>query len=581
MKNHLLNSYDTDQGGRNLLFLALVFALFFNGYLLIFKGTYKGTYDAYVHMFFAEKYGKIFGVPWVYNWFEGFDLASYPPLVPQLLAILSKFFNIDNSYIILQIFACLMTVLGAYRFSKIWCNPAIAGWAAVSAAMLTSVAQQVHQFGQLPTCLATGLTLHAAYYFFNWVKYGDGVQLCMTVLYTTMVALSHHLTTFLFAPLVFSVVATNIFFMNPGGNLTRRIFPIRCLIFIVIEAVILILTLYPFLFFVIYELPKQVEIPHATRQNYFENFSLMVNFFLIPLATIGWALLFVPSLIKLESKFWTLIVAIAFTMCLGLGGSTPIPKWFFGKYWSIFTFDRFAAWAAILLLPVAAWSISRIRRSFFRLVLVLIQLSMLLGYIHILSLMKFQPDPVDFESVAEFLDRPAATSYRYLTLGLGSQAAKLSFMTKAPSVDGLYFTARTSKVLRESGIEAIDSAKYFGRKGMAVLDHYLSNPAIYSLKYVIVNDDFYAEILRKHGWNLENGGGGVLKIWTPSIEVPKIPKTFLQRESSLHPFFQFSWGFGVICSGFVIVLELLLIWSQIPSFYRGDDVESTNVSGNM
>ncbi|MDZ4719620.1 MAG: hypothetical protein SH847_14285, partial [Roseiflexaceae bacterium] len=61
------------------LLLALALAFVYHGALLL-SGTYKGTYDAYVHIFFADHYARSWWDPWDARWYTGFPLTSYPPV---------------------------------------------------------------------------------------------------------------------------------------------------------------------------------------------------------------------------------------------------------------------------------------------------------------------------------------------------------------------------------------------------------------------------------------------------------------------------------------------------------------------
>src|SRR5690348_11043841 len=56
------------------LLLALGLALVYHGSLLV-SGTFKHTYDAYVHIFFADHYVRSWFDPWDYRWYTGFTLT--------------------------------------------------------------------------------------------------------------------------------------------------------------------------------------------------------------------------------------------------------------------------------------------------------------------------------------------------------------------------------------------------------------------------------------------------------------------------------------------------------------------------
>ena len=114
----------------SILALALVFGLIFHGTSIFF--TLESTYDALVHLFFAEHYSKDWFEPWDYRWFTGFTVHGYPPLVHQSMALLSyigglKFGLFSMSLIIISLF-----ITGTYRFAfVITGSKKIAGYTAL------------------------------------------------------------------------------------------------------------------------------------------------------------------------------------------------------------------------------------------------------------------------------------------------------------------------------------------------------------------------------------------------------------------------------------------------------------------
>ncbi|MGB7342351.1 MAG: hypothetical protein WBC91_25870, partial [Phototrophicaceae bacterium] len=91
-----------------LLLLAIIGTIIFHAGLL-FNGTLWGTYDAFVHMFFADHYARTWFDLWEERWYTGFTMVSYPPLTHQLTALISKVSSIKMGYIILILFATVLT----------------------------------------------------------------------------------------------------------------------------------------------------------------------------------------------------------------------------------------------------------------------------------------------------------------------------------------------------------------------------------------------------------------------------------------------------------------------------------------
>src|SRR5690349_15413136 len=150
----LLNRYNSH------LFLALALALVYHGALLL-SGTYKGTYDAYVHIFFADHYARAWFDHWEPRWYTGFPMVSYPPGSQQSIALLSGLVGLQNGFAIVATFAVLNCTLGMYRFSKVWASEEAAGYAALLLVFASCVAETVHVFGQLPTMFSLGFLLNA------------------------------------------------------------------------------------------------------------------------------------------------------------------------------------------------------------------------------------------------------------------------------------------------------------------------------------------------------------------------------------------------------------------------------------
>ncbi|MGB8858237.1 MAG: hypothetical protein WCC60_03225, partial [Ilumatobacteraceae bacterium] len=141
------------------LFAALAIAGCFHGGLLL-AGSYRRTYDAYVHLFFADHYRRSWFSTWEPRWYTGFTTVSYPPGSHQLLATVSRVVGLDDAFPVVALAAMLLLVVGVYRFSCLWVSPRAAGYAALLAAASSSLAETLHVFGQLPTLLSLSFLLN-------------------------------------------------------------------------------------------------------------------------------------------------------------------------------------------------------------------------------------------------------------------------------------------------------------------------------------------------------------------------------------------------------------------------------------
>lgn len=491
---------------RNLKVGLLVGAsLALNAFFLIVWRLHEKSYDAYTHIFFSAHYAKSWWNPWNPQWYGGFDQTSYPPLCHQTIALLSFWVGLENAYILVQLLAVGVLTLGIYRFSLLWVHEEAARYAASLSLFLTSVAQGIYQFGQLPTVFALGFLLNAAPFMSQWIREGGFRQLFLALLQVSIVMTSHHLS-FLFGA---------VFFLGPvllksaGG----RQAVLRACLFIGLSCLLFILLLYPFLHYLTHHAVTQNEIPHATRENYFENLSSFLTFFLIPNSFL---LLLIPFLVTgppfkgrfLLTFFWAVL------FLLGLGGrTTPLPRLLFQEIFKTLTFDRFCLWATILALPLASASFFRPSLKVLRLPLLLMAFGFYLTVLSGIRIAKFQPDPIDLGRLVDFLSQRDYRNYRYLTLGFGSQMAKLGFLTPAPSLDGNYHTARAIPELRESGLESLDNAKYFPQ-GLQVLAGILGRSKAFHLRFIFSNDPFYNDFLMQHQWRVLKTFKDGLQIWT-------------------------------------------------------------------
>ena len=172
----------------------MALAFVYHGGLLL-SGTFKRTYDAYVHIFFADHYVRAWFDHWDYRWYTGFTMTSYPPGSQQSIALLAPFTGLLTAFVIVQLFAVLLVTLGTYRFAKIWVSPEAAGYAALVAVFASSISETVHVFGQLPTMFSLGFLLNALPFVHRWVDRGRLRDLLAAWALTAATTAGHHVTT--------------------------------------------------------------------------------------------------------------------------------------------------------------------------------------------------------------------------------------------------------------------------------------------------------------------------------------------------------------------------------------------------
>src|SRR5947209_4452112 len=128
-------------------------ALGFHG-PLIAAGLYRYSYDAATHEFFADHYTRAPFALWDPRWFTGFSVASYPPLVHQLIAILASLIGYDGAFGTVLLATLLALPIAVWCFARLFVSSRAAGAAAIVAVFVPAATLTADAFGQLPTPVA-------------------------------------------------------------------------------------------------------------------------------------------------------------------------------------------------------------------------------------------------------------------------------------------------------------------------------------------------------------------------------------------------------------------------------------------
>ncbi len=524
-----------DSDGLRLLLVALAGAVLFHGGLLPF--THGNTYDAFIHMFFADSYHRSWFDPWEPRWYTGFATTAYPPGSHMAIASLMNFLPLRAAFVVVQIGAIVLLTIGVYRFSRLWVGARPSGYAAISLVLASSISEIVHLFGQLPTTLSLAIFLNGLPFVYRWIVGRRLFDLLAAVAFTAATTAAHHVTT-IFGGVLFilplglhalSAVVANT--ENSGflGGLRSIGWPIaRGLLLAVLMLVAIVLTVFPYWSWSINDPITQVPIPHGSRESFIERLDLAIVFFVLPWGT---AFLVLPYMAykAATTRLWPLGLSVALCFVLGTGGTTPVPRALLGGAFDILTLDRFTFWATILILPFSGLLIDGLLHGrageTLRVLFGRQAHRVLIGgyFIATVAVAVFaailptiqptQPKFVDPAPIVKFLEEDEHDRWRYLTLGFGDQFAYLSAQTEALSVDGNYNSARRLPDMTRFSVERLENAKYHGVPGLGSLQQFLVNADSYNLKYVFSNDDFYDPILHFSGWvrliRLPNG----ITIW--------------------------------------------------------------------
>ncbi|WP_303317943.1 hypothetical protein Q4Q34_18705 [Flavivirga abyssicola] len=569
------------------LIAALLIGIAFHGTSIFF--TLEGTYDALIHLFFAEHYSSSWFEPWNYKWYTGFTVMSYPPLVHQGIAALSLIGGLKFGLFTVALISIVLFITGVYRFSLLMTSSrTAAGYAAILAVLSSSFVETLHVFGQLPSIIGISVLMHALPEIYLWLKTGKYRYLLTSLSLIAVTVTSHHVTP-IFGMIFFIFPLIGMVIMDASREQVNTMKEVRFKVFLrsffklfkrivgfgLLSLVIIVGCILPYWINSKNNPITQVPIPHGSRDNFLEVTSSGLVFFLIPW---GILLILLPYIFyRYYSKRYLFFgLSITLLTVLGTGGTTPIPKMILGDTaFNILTLDRFTLWASIMSLPlfgefayrfVEGDLKTRIQNTFgaiyHRIIGGILAGLFLFMTIFTMSLGYFrpsQPQKIKMLPIVNFLNQDQHDHWRYMTLGFGDQMAWLSAQTKALSVDGNYHSARRLPELTTRPIERLENSKFKGVEGIGSLQQFLTTPEKYHLKYIFSNDKFYDPILYFCGWQrlrqLENG----IMVWE-KLNVPPMPSILPKDDVALWQ--KILWGvmpFLTVLIAFILNIQMLWI----------------------
>ncbi len=582
------------------LIIALLLGLFFHGGSMAF--TLQGTYDALIHLFFADHYASNWFDVWNESWYTGFTVLGYPPLVHQTMALLSFIGGLKFALFAIVIIGTILFITGVYRFSLMLTGSRkTAGYAAIIAVFSSSFVETLHLFGQLPSILGISLLLHALPEIYGWIKTQKLKHLIYAWSLISVTVTSHHVTPiFGMVFFIFPVIGMalmdlaketsgnykNVRFGHFWHEFRKRFWTI--IVFGCGSLCLIILCILPYWINTKNNPITQVPIPHGSRDNFLEVLSSGLVFFAIP-----WGILFffLPYIFYRYYSKRYLFFGLSFGMLtlLGTGGTTPIPKLLLGNNaFNILTLDRFTLWATIMALPIFGEFVERFSEGdikefiqqkwgtiLHRLSGGFLSLGLIVIAVFTLNLSNFrpsQPKEIDMLPIVNFLNQDQHDRWRYLTLGFGDQMAWLSALTDATSVDGNYHSARRLPELTSRAVERLENSKFRGIEGLGSLQQFLAVPEKYHLKYVFSNDKFYDPVLYFSGWHrlptLENG----ISVWERS-GIPPLPNNQVQETTPYY--LKFMWGIVPLATLIIaFLLHVRSIWIHTFKLEKPKDLTS-------
>jgi hypothetical protein len=502
-----------------LLAIVLV-ALAVHGPLLLMQLP-SGSFDANFHIFLASHYAHHWFNPWNEKWFAGFSQTTYPPLTHQWIAVVSNVAGLKMAYMLVQLVAVLLLPVGVFRFARIWVDERAASYAALGSIFLGALAFLIYQAGQLATITSAALYLNALPYFYEWSTQGSGRALIKGIAVSLTAAAAHHVTlifgTVLFAGPVLWLVCMDAMEGRTKGSVLASVS--RAVVFAVLVGIGVGAVLLPYWMTLLEHPIHQIPIPHDSRANFLLNSITAINYFVIPYGALILALPFLIIRGASVRRLRPLLLGFWLTLLFGLGGTTPLPKWLLGRAFDILTFERFTFWATLMAMPIVGLLAVELLDRFQAKAAVALSLAAVAtvgAALAWLTANPFRPTgTINVNPVIAFLNRDGHDSYRYLTLGFGSELAQVSTYTNASSVDGDYNSARLLPEMTHYGSAQLTNAKFYGSAGMASLRAMLEHANRYGLKYVFVHDSYYEPLLTFVGWRkTETFGNGEITAWS-------------------------------------------------------------------
>jgi len=526
--------------------------------LLLMKLPLK-SFDASLHIFFASHYFHHWFDPWNTKWYAGFSQTTYPPLAHQWVAALSPVFGFDYAYMVVQLIAILLLVVGVYRFSLLWTSRRAASLAALASIFIGAESFLVYHAGQLATTSAAPIYLNALPFMYQWVRYGNGRAFVKGSALFIAAAAIHH-ATLIFGSVLFAlpVLALALFDRTDGRRISGGKFVGRTAVMGLLVGAAVALVLLPYWIALIHYPITQTPIPHESRANYILSPQYGLTYFLVPYGAFLLALPFIFIHGSENVRLRPLLIGFWVAFLLGLGGTTPVGSILLGRAFKVLTMERFSYWASLLALPFIGILADRLIRRF-RLagaagLTVLATLTCALA-VAWSTIEPPDPDSFSVQPVASWLNRDGHDQYRYFTLGFGDKISRLAMLTDASSVDGEWNSGRMLPELTKYGGAALTSSKYFPG-GLDSLRAIMKHADRYGLKWIFVRDHYYDALLSFAGWRpVDSLEGKTIMIWSKDGVPPAQPVNAPQRP----PHWQgVMWGTLPFGSSILAILVLLI-----------------------
>src|SRR5947208_3426645 len=425
--------------------------------------------------------------------------------------------------------------------------------------------------------LSAPIYLLALPYFYEWSRSADAKGLLKGLVLVWATASVHHVT-LIFGSVLFAVPVLWLACIDRREGRSVAALLTRAVMFAVVAGIGVGVILLPYWIAIIRHPIEQIPIPHASRSNLLLNLNYLTNYFFVPYGAMILGLPFVIWMGSANRRLRPLLFGFWIAFLFGLGGTTPVPKWIFGRAFEILTFERFTLSATLLALPVVGLLAESLLDRYRAVAAVGLSVAAVVTMTLAMGWLVWSPfhtlSGLNVNSVVEFLNRSGHDRYRYLTLGFGNALPKVSTYANANSVDGEYNSARLLPEMTHYGSAQLTSAKFFGTAGMESLRAMLKHANNYGLKYIFVHDPYYEPMLAFAGWRkIETYDAGTITVWSKEDVPPARP---IQSDAMPAPWEGLLWG--TLPLGSSILAILLANSSEVEKAAFVRDVAGSNGS---
>ncbi|GGS42365.1 hypothetical protein GCM10008961_36950 [Deinococcus knuensis] len=564
---------------------------------LMLTGAYHGTLvmtRAYARadgtgslLFQASAYARNLFDPWDDRWYGGVPLTGQPPLVPQLIALLTAPLGVEGAFGAAQFLSVALLVWAVYRVTltgvslpsgaalggsaaRDWVQGAaaqgtarrVAGVAALLGTLSSALTLQLNVFGHHGSVLGVALALHAAPSLWAWLRAPAGQRgwasrraFAWRAALPLLAAGTADPASALLIGLGALLAGLPLGALRPpqtgGPPAARQRGAGRA-----VMAAGLLLLQYLLSGWAGWFWSPGASAPDSAPLAQGRSAWLCLG---LPLWSVLWTLPTLPGVFRSGPRRWgpaarlALLAAPLLTLCaLGLLGFSPlrVPP------------ETLAFLAALLLLPLSAQVVLRAwdaaRQVGAQLPLMLAAALTLLVTVGLNALPRtrvLEGPAINLQPLLNFIEKDEHWRYRYLTVGFGRQLGLLSAQTRAATTAGLWHLPPDLPQLNPAPTAYAALPERAVLPGFGSFAEQLTHPERAYLKFVYARGSVMDPLLYLHGWHnigtLENG----VNVWERE-DVPPIPARL--PRSALPVPVSAVWGVGPLLTLTLALLGVLV-----------------------